>query len=41
MDENEESILIFGGRDDEICEDILCLNTKSKIWKRKKCKGYF
>jgi Galactose oxidase, central domain len=41
MEENEENILIFGGRDDDLCEDILLLNIKDKIWKRKKYNGYF
>lgn len=37
---DEKDIYIFGGKDDEVCSDILSLNLREKTWKRKKCKGY-
>lgn len=33
---DNEEIYIYGGRDDDICDDILHLDLKAKTWNRKK-----
>ena len=36
---DDEEIYIYGGRDDDICNDILHLDLKGKTWNRKKVNG--
>lgn len=37
---NDDEIYIYGGKDDDVCDDILHLDLKLKTWNRKKVNGY-
>jgi hypothetical protein len=36
----DDTIIIYGGFDDEICDDALQLDVKRNVWSRKRYQGY-